>query len=700
MTATVICPKKSKVVKPDRDLMRQHFAAIYDAAEGTAGVVMVCRFNEQGKPCAVRFFGHQDLDGMVDYAATLAERFDVYFQPNLIDPAAVEGIKQRHGRGKESEVCAVVGLLADADAEKPGAKCKYPPRAALERAIESRGVLPTLSINSGLPTAGLHLYDLFHEPLVIADERQRAQVKNLSQRWQRALAGRVDGYDLDATADLCRVLRPAGSINHKYDCLVTPAIFEPNRRYEPADFEARLPVTDFYDWGRQDSLALTDTGNAERFAQQHGQNVRYCYAWNKWLAWDGTRWKLDDTGALERMAKLTARSILREAAAEEDSDRRKALVKFARASESAARRDAMLKLVRSEPGIPVLPEILDTNTWLLNCQNGTIDLRTGQLRDHRREDLITKLVPVEFRPDAKAPTWLSFLDRIFASTAGLIVFVQRLLGYCLTGSVREQVLPIFHGKGSNGKSTLIGTMLELLGLDYAIKAAPDLVLLKKDAHPTERADLAGKRLVACIEVDEGRNLAEALVKDLTGGDKIRARRMREDFWQFDPTHKIILAVNHRPAIRGTDHAIWRRIRLVPFTVTIPDAEQDKDLANKLLAELPGILAWCVQGCLEWQASGLGEPEEVKTATEEYRADEDVLAGFLADCCVVQPGATARATTLYKCYLDYCDQNGEKPWGQRQFGRAMTDNDRFDRYTNNGTWYRGVGLLEDATCDQR
>ncbi len=441
-------------------------------------------------------------------------------------------------------------------------------------------------------------------------------------------------------------------------------------------------------------LPLTDTGLAERFARLHGDRVRYCHLWGKWFAWDGRRWCPDDMGAVDQLTKQTARSIFREAADEPDDGYRKLLVEFARKAESAQRRAAMLQLARSEPPIPIRPEALDQNDWLLNCQNGTIDLRTGELRKHRQADGITKLCQVEYLPDATAPAWLDFLSRIFDCNEGLIGFIQRLLGYCLTGDTSEQVLPICWGEGANGKSTLVNVALDLLGDDYAIKAPPDLLLARRnDAHPTERADLFGKRVVAAVETDDGRRLAESLVKELTGGDRVRARRMREDFWQFRPTHKVILACNHKPEVRGTDHAIWRRLRLVPFNVVIPEASQDKHLGDKLREELPGILAWCVRGCLDWQTKGLGVPPEVETATASYRADEDSIGGFIEASCIIGLAYKVRAGGLYESYKTYCEKSGEPLLSQKRFGQRLTERG-VKRIANNGTWYTGLGLIDN------
>jgi len=219
--------------------------------------------------------------------------------------------------------------------------------------------------------------------------------------------------------------------------------------------------------------------------------------------------------------------------------------------------------------------------------------------------------------------WRTFLEKIFAGKDELIGYMQRLVGYCLTGVTEEHILPFLYGTGANGKSTLVETILKLMGPDYAMKAAPDLLMAKRgESHPTDRADLFGRRFVACIETEESRHMAEALVKEITGGDRMRARRMREDFWEFTPTHHVWLAGNHKPVIFGTDHGIWRRLKLIPFDVVIPDAEQDKKLPSKLAGELPGILNWAIAGCLDWRQGGMREPSIIHAVTGKYAAEMD------------------------------------------------------------------------------
>lgn len=439
---------------------------------------------------------------------------------------------------------------------------------------------------------------------------------------------------------------------------------------------------------------LTDLGNAERLIAQHGDNLRYSYAWGRWLAWDGRRWAVDDCGAVELLAKKAVRRLYSEAADAEDSARRKELADHARRSESQSRIAAMIALARSEPSVPIQPGELDADPWLLNVENGTLDLRSGQLRPHRREALITKLSPVEYDPDAEAPVWEAFLERVLPSEA-LRRFIQRLAGYALTGDVSEQVLPFLCGSGANGKTTFLTTLLEVAG-DYGTQAAPDLLLAKRDSHPTELADLFGARLVASVEVADGRQLAEGLVKQLTGGDRIKARRMREDFWEFSPTHKVFLAANHKPEVKGTDHAMWRRIKLVPFDVTIPKAEQDPRLPEKLRGEGPGVLSWAVRGCLEWRTEGLGEPEEVRSATEGYRHEQDVLAGWIEERCLVGAEVSAKFKDLYTDYRQWAEESGEKPLNKMRLGLRLSERGfENTRGAGNAAIRRGIALLHDG-----
>jgi putative DNA primase/helicase len=437
---------------------------------------------------------------------------------------------------------------------------------------------------------------------------------------------------------------------------------------------------------------LTDLGNARRLVHRHGRNLRYCWLWRKWLVWDGKRWVKDDTGEVYRLAKETVSSIYQEAAAAPNDEARKELGKHATRSEAGARIKEMVDLARSD--VPVMPDELDASPDLLNTESGTIDLRTGELREHRRENLITKIAPTTYRPGAAAPTWEAFLERVLPGE-DLRAFVQRAVGYSATGDTSEQCMFINHGGGANGKSTFQEAIAAALG-DYAMRAPTEMLLAKRsDGVPNDVARLKGARFVSASETEEGRRLAESRIKDLTGQDTITARFMKAEWFDFAPTHKLWLSTNHKPEIRGTDAAIWRRIRLVPWAVTIPPAEQDKKLPIALRHELAGILAWVVRGCLQWRREGLQAPDEVRKATGEYRAEMDVLAGFLVECCELDTGHWEYAKDLYECYKRWCDENGERPEPQRKFGGRLGERGfQRDRGGSRGAGiWRGVRLTE-------
>lgn len=463
----------------------------------------------------------------------------------------------------------------------------------------------------------------------------------------------------------------------------------------PAEPKGMSPTGD-----TEEAIHESDLGNSTRLVQQHGADLRYCFPQTRWYAWDGGRWDRDDTGEVHRRAKETVRSIYLEAA-QAEGGRSKELARHALRSEAEARIAAMVALARSEPGVPVRSEELDADPWALNVLNGTVDLRSGELRPHRREDLISKVAPVEFDPEAGCPTFIMFLNRVMDRNADLIGFLQRAAGYSLTGDVSEQALFLMHGVGANGKSTFLDTLLALLG-DYGKQAAPGLLMVKRgDRHPTEIADLAAARMVASVEVDEGRRLAEALVKWLTGGDRVKARLMRQDFFEFAPTHKLWLASNHRPTIIGTDLAVWRRIRLIPFGVVIPTAEQDRSLPAKLKGELPGVLNWALEGCLQWQRGGLNPPGEVLSATDQYRAEQDIIAAFLEDCCRLGANEKVAARALYNVYRQWCQDNGEDAMPQRRFGGRLKDRGLSGGHREDHSgrmWWHGAGLLNQLRAD--
>jgi putative DNA primase/helicase len=419
---------------------------------------------------------------------------------------------------------------------------------------------------------------------------------------------------------------------------------------------------------------LTDIGNAERLADRHGDALRFVPAWKRWVAWDGTRWQRDEANRSRTLAHETVRHILEEALAAETSNERADLSKWAAASESDQGVRAMLNCATGIPALIAEPSRFDADPWLLNVENGTINLRTGNLRAHRREDLLTKRAGVRFDREARCPMWTAFLDTIMLGRADLVAFLQRAIGYALTGDVREQCFFFAYGGGENGKSTFLETVSGLLG-EYALTADFSTFAQRKyDAGPrNDIAKLVGARLVTAIEAGEGHRLAEGLVKTLTGGDRVSARRLYEEPFEFWPTCKLFFASNHKPRIAGTDHGIWRRVRLIPFEYGVPPEAKDEELKAKLASEGPGILNWMLDGLEAWLERGhLEAPEPVRLATEEYRAESDVVGQFLDDRCDVSPGHSVAAGELYADFRVWCDAAGLHRMTAQRFGRELTE----------------------------
>ena len=441
----------------------------------------------------------------------------------------------------------------------------------------------------------------------------------------------------------------------------------------------------------QEPPHLTDSGNAQRLARLHGKDLRYCHEWGKWLTWDGQRWAIDNTGEVMRRAKDTVRRIYAEAAGQNDSHQRQAIAGHAKQSESESRLRAMTTLAQSEPGIPIRPQDLDNDLWKLNVQNGTLDLSSGEPLLHSRDDLITKLAPVVYDVDAQCPRWHAFLDRIFGGDADLLSFVRRAVGYTLTGSAKEEVFFLLYGTGANGKSTFLEVLRAILG-EYARTADFDTFLRKeRSGVPNDIARLAGARLVTAQETEGGARLAEVVVKQMTGNDTMLARYLYSEYFEFRPAFKLFLAANHKPLVRGTDLGIWRRTRLVPFAVTIPEQEQDKDLLEKLKQELPGILAWAVRGCLEWHRDGLGVATAVTEATGEFREESDILGTFLAECCVLGDAEKVAASGIYASYKDWAVRTGEQPVSQTAFGRQLGERGFVRRKSSGRNLWQGIGV---------
>lgn len=455
----------------------------------------------------------------------------------------------------------------------------------------------------------------------------------------------------------------------------------------PTPAPARSPLEE----KERQNPKYTELGNCWRFAEQHGESLRYTDA-HGWLVWDGRRWKPEESEEVQELAKRTAASLVRSLVRDDMSDdAKKAAFFWALKSQKASVIEATKRLARSETGIAAASRLFDSDPWALNCENGTVDLGTGELREHRKKDHLTKLCPCPYDPTARAARWEAFLERVLPD-GEVREFVQRLAGYALTGSTREEKITILWGKGANGKSVFVETLGRVLG-DYARATPFETFCVKRPGSASEDvAELAGARLVMSSEGQQGARLNEAMVKELTGRDTVSARHLYKRRFSFRPEFKVFLRSNHRPRITGTDNGIWRRILLIPFTVQIPDEEQDKDLERRLQGELPGILRWLVEGCLWWQKEGLREPKAVRAAVANYRAEEDLLAAFLDDCCVEDLDAEVPVGELRRVYERWCEGQGEEPVTSTLFGRMLTErNFEPDKVSGGGRVRRGLRL---------
>jgi putative DNA primase/helicase len=439
----------------------------------------------------------------------------------------------------------------------------------------------------------------------------------------------------------------------------------------------------------------TELGYARRLVHVYGHHLRYVPAWRRWLVWDGKRWANDSTGQAQRWMKSIARRITADATADweatRDDKKYQAAMSLARRAESSAGVTGALTLAGTEKEAVVTPGDLDPDPYLLNCQNGTLDLRTGELRDHDPADLITKLAVGAYDPAASGRTFGEFLARV-QPDEDMRGYLGRLVGHGLVGQVVEHLLQIHCGEGANGKSTFITAITAALG-DYAGPAEAELLTARTfDAHPTGVADLFGLRLAILHEADKGRRLAEGTVKRLTGGDRIKARRMREDFWEFEPSHSFVMLTNHKPVVTGTDEGIWRRIRLIPWDIVIPVEERDEHLGDKLALELDYVLTWLVQGCLTWREHGLGDPAAVAQATSAYRAESDALGRFLAQCTMNY--GRVKSSELFAAWSKWCADEGEDPGTQTKFSTDLVNRGYDKKRTETGAFWQGLGLTNE------
>ncbi len=437
---------------------------------------------------------------------------------------------------------------------------------------------------------------------------------------------------------------------------------------------------------------LTDLGNAERFKAKHGHKVRWCETWNKWAVFNGKCWEIDRSGQVDQLAKTTVRAIYQEATPEENNEQRKKIAKHAVASESSRAIRAMLDRAKSE--LPIIPEEFNRHLHLINCNNGTLDLKTGELRPHDAKDFLTRCIKINYNPLVPCNEWEQFLCTIFAGDCDLITFIHQALGMSLSGDTSEQCLFICHGNGSNGKTTMLEAVRNIMA-GYGLAANIETFQVRKyEAVRNDIAEMYGARLVTASENTMGSRLNEAFIKKATGKEPLRARRLHENEFEFMPEFTLWLAVNHKPVVKDTTKGMWRRVHFIPFNVTFEEHQIDKRFVEKLLSnEIEGIFAWLVQGCIAWYAQGrLNVPKAVNEATQAYKAEMDTTANFLANECVFGEDERASTKELLERYEAWCVENGEH-FHAKDLKRALNERRLHSKRGTGGAYvYHGVRLL--------
>ena len=446
------------------------------------------------------------------------------------------------------------------------------------------------------------------------------------------------------------------------------------------DSLARTVKTNLYIAGE---MQFSDITNRDFFIKAYSEKVRYCISWNKFLIWNGTCWQIDTRGRVEEMCVDFIHKMYRALRSIDDYQLKVLFEKHLVRSENYRRIQGMVGLLKMSKDLKVEDFEMDKDHLLFNTQTQTINLRTGKIRDPSNKDLITNKSNFVFQKDAMCPTWNLFLQQIFNNDNDLIRFVQKAMGYALSGDVSEQCLFILWGTGANGKSTFLNVLHHLFG-DYARSTMIETFMKKNSEQSNDLARLKGARLVTTSEIEQGKPLSESLIKTVTGEDELTARFLYGEYFSFKPTFKIFMATNHKPKIRGADNGIWRRIKMIPFTVTIPPEQRDKKLTEKLIAENSGILNWLIKGYAMWKKEGLEEPDAVRQANEEYRMDMDAVGTFVTDCFEIDASLKWRLHTkiLYETYMKWCVKNNEKIMSQKWLALRMQEKG-FKRIATNG-----------------
>ena len=444
------------------------------------------------------------------------------------------------------------------------------------------------------------------------------------------------------------------------------------------------------------NYSMDDMGNAQRFVDLFGDQIRWNYTNEKWYYYDDRKWCIDNDGTTERMADKAVEAMKAEAIIylqedeENGGDMAKAFQKHMKKSRSHNSKKAMLNEVHHH--VPVLPAQFDRYKMVLNTPSGVLNLKNGELKEHNPEYYLTKITPVEFSENADCPRWLAFLDEIFGSDKDLIHYIQKAVGYTLTGSTAEQCAFFLYGTGKNGKSTFLEVLRDVFG-DYVTNIQPETIMAKNNSGSSASGDIArlkGARLVTSVEPNQGMVINEGLLKQLTGGDVVTARKLFKDDFEFKPEFKLWMATNYKPIIKGTDDGMWRRIHMIPFTMKIPKEKVDRNLKHKLKAEMTGIFKWCVDGCLMWQAEGLKMPKAVLDSVREYRREMDVISAFIEDKCELS--GSVQSSVLYAAYSSWAEENNEYRMSATKFGLEIAK--RFEKIKGRIIYYNGISLFSE------
>lgn len=517
-----------------------------------------------------------------------------------------------------------------------------------------------------------------------------------------------------------RIFRASGLMRDKWDkkrgsdtygnITIGRAIANCTEVYEPKKYsdETSLAFSVFGNGNRKmkvnaptKTYDMTDTGNAHRLYDKFCDVLRYSYNRKKWYFWDGKSWRLDESGEVKKLADIICDELKKEAFQEQDEDEQDKKLKWANRTAASRNKEAMIKECQHLGKIPAAPEMFDGYTDYLNCQNGIVNLRNGELLPHDSNFMMTKICYAEYDQSFSVPhLWMQFLDDITNGNKELQKYIQKCVGYSLSGSNREQCAYFLYGMGNNGKSTFLDTIADILGT-YSANAQPESIMLKRFGNDTANSDIArlkSARFVTSEEMTEGVRLNEGLLKQLTGGSKITCRFLYGDEFEYTPEFKIWMATNHKPIIRGTDFGIWRRIKLIPFEVNIPAEKIDKNLKWKLRKEAPQILSWAVQGCLLWQKEGIKEPACVVDAVKDYKQEMDILASFIDQCLEIDYNAKMQMTAqaLFNLYMKWAKANNEYEMSSNKFFREIGKRLPEKKRSGAGILYPSIKITDYAS----